>query len=86
MMSLDAAGSRAALESKFAGALRMAEVTTGLRISLKTHWLWPVLALTAILLGFTGSTELAFHGGLKSDVDPTTLPSNLTDVLNIICR
>jgi hypothetical protein len=37
------------------------------------------------LLGFTGSTALAFHGRLVPDVDPTTLPSNLTDVLNVDC-
>jgi hypothetical protein len=42
-------------------------------------------ALTAILLGFTGSTALAFHGRPVPDVDPTTLPSNLTDVLNVDC-
>jgi RNA polymerase sigma factor (sigma-70 family) len=47
--------------------------------------LWSALALTAILLGFTGSTALAFHGRLVPDVDPTTLPSNLTDVFNVDC-
>jgi hypothetical protein len=85
VMTLGAAGRRAALESKFAGALKMAEATLGVAISLKVHWLWPVLALTAILLGFTGSTALAFHGRPVPDVDPTTLPSNLTDVLNVDC-
>jgi RNA polymerase sigma factor (sigma-70 family) len=84
-MTLGARGRRAALESKFAGALKMAEATLGVAIGLKVHWLWPVLALTAILLGFTGSTALAFHRGPVPDVDPTTLPSNLTDVLNVDC-
>jgi RNA polymerase sigma factor (sigma-70 family) len=85
VMTLGARGRRAALGSKFAGSLRMAEATLGVAIGLKVHWLWPVLALTAILLGFTGSTALAFHRGPVPDVDPTTLPSNLTDVLNVDC-
>jgi RNA polymerase sigma factor (sigma-70 family) len=85
VMSLGAGGRRSVLTSKFAGALRMAEATLGGAIVLKVHWLWPALALTAILLGFTGTTALAFHGRLVPDVDPTTLPSNLTDVLNVDC-
>ena len=85
VMTLGARGRRAALESKSAGALRMAEATLGVAIGLKVHWLWPVLAVLAILLGFTGSTALAFHGRPVPDVDPTTLPSNLTDVLNVDC-
>jgi hypothetical protein len=85
VMTLGARGRRAALQSKFAGALRMAEATLDVAIVLKVHWLWPVLALTAILLGFTGSTAIAFHGRPVPDVDPTTLPSNLTDVLNVDC-
>jgi RNA polymerase sigma factor (sigma-70 family) len=84
-MTLGAAGRRAALESKFAGALRMAEATLGAAIGLKIHWLWPALAITTILLGFTGSTALALHRTPAPEVDPTTLPSNLTDVLNVDC-
>ena len=85
VMDLGAAGRSAALESRFAGAVRMAEATLGVGIGLKIHWLWAALALTAVLLGFTGSTALAFHERLVPDVDPTTLPSNLTDVLNVDC-
>jgi RNA polymerase sigma factor (sigma-70 family) len=85
VMTLGARGRRAALQSKFTGSLRMAEATLDVAIVLKVHWLWPVLALTAILLGFTGSTAIAFHGRPVPDVDPTTLPSNLTDVLNVDC-
>jgi hypothetical protein len=43
------------------------------------------LAVAAILLGLTGSAAFGFHGKLVPDVDPTTLPGNLTDVLNIDC-
>jgi RNA polymerase sigma factor (sigma-70 family) len=85
VMTLGAGGRRAALESKFAGAFRMAEATPGSAIGLKVHLLWPALALTAILLGFTGSTALGVHRRPMPEVDPTTLPSNLTDVLNVDC-
>ena len=40
-MILGAAGRRSALQSKFAGALGMAEATLGVAIGLKAHWLWP---------------------------------------------
>jgi RNA polymerase sigma factor (sigma-70 family) len=86
VMTLGAGGRRAMLESKFAGALRMAEATQGGAIGWKVHWLWPVLAATALLLGFTGSNALGFQGRLMPEVDPTTLPSNLTDVLNVDCN
>ena len=46
---------------------------------------WPVVVLAVIMLGFTGSAALAFHGKPAPDVDPTTLPANLTDILNVDC-
>ncbi len=85
VMTLGAAGRRAALESKFAGALRMAELTLGTTVGLYVHWLWPVMALTVILLGLTGSTALAFQRPPVPEVDPTSLPNNLTDILNVDC-
>jgi RNA polymerase sigma factor (sigma-70 family) len=86
VMILGARGRRAALELNFAGALRLAEATLGAAIGLKVYWLGPVMVLTAVLLGLTGSTALAFHGAPLPEVDPTTLPSNLTDVLSVDCR
>ena len=53
--------------------------------TLKIHWLWPLLTVAAILLGITGSAALAVSGKPVSDVDPTTLPGNLTDILNVDC-
>ncbi len=86
VMTLGAAGRRAALESEFAGALRMAEASLGVWIALKLRWGWPVVVLAVIILGLTGgSAALAFPGKLTPDVDPTTLPANLTDVLNVDC-
>jgi hypothetical protein len=84
-MSLSAAGRREALESKFAGALRMADAALGAGLALSIHWSWPVVVLAVMMLGLTGSAALAFHGKLASDVDPTTLPANLTDILNVDC-
>ena len=85
VMNLGAAGRRAALESKFAGALRLADAALGVGIALKLHWAWPVVVLAMIMLGLTGSVALAFHGKPVVDVDPTTLPANLTDILNVDC-
>jgi RNA polymerase sigma factor (sigma-70 family) len=85
VMNLGAAGRRAALESKFAGALRLADAALGVGIALKLHWAWPVVVLAMIMLGVTGSAALAFHGKPVVDVDPTTLPANLTDILNVDC-
>jgi RNA polymerase sigma factor (sigma-70 family) len=85
VMNLGAAGRRAALESKFAGALRLADAALGVGIALKLHWAWPVVVLAMIMLGLTGSAALAFHGKPVVDVDPTTLPANLTDILNVDC-
>ena len=85
VMNLGAAGHRAALESKFAGALRLADAALGVGIALKLHWAWPVVVLAMIMLGLTGSAALAFHGKPVVDVDPTTLPANLTDILNVDC-
>ena len=56
VMDLGAAGRSAALETRFTGAARLAEAMLGAGIGLKIHWLWAALVLTAVLLGFTGST------------------------------
>jgi RNA polymerase sigma factor (sigma-70 family) len=85
VMKLGAAGHRTALESKFAGALRMADAVLGVGIALKIQWGWPVVVLAVIMLGLTGSAALAFQGKLVPDVDPTTLPANLMDILNVDC-
>ncbi len=85
VMSLGVAGRRGALKSKFAGALRMADAALGTGLAMNIHWTWPVVVLAVIMLGLTGSAALAFPGKLAPDVDPTTLPANLTDILNVDC-
>ena len=84
-MKLAAAGRRATLASDFARPAAMANVTLGIGRGPDVHWLWPALALTALLVGFGGSTMLAVHGPLAPEVDPATLPANLTNVLAIDC-
>ncbi len=85
VMTLGAAGRREALESKFAGAMRMADAALRVGIALKTQRSWPVVVLALIMLGLTGSAALALKDKLAPDVDPTTLPANLTGIYQINC-
>jgi RNA polymerase sigma factor (sigma-70 family) len=84
-MNLTAAGRRTTLATDFARALAMADATLGIGIGLNVHWIWPVLALAAVLLGVTGSTVFAGHRLVEPEVDPASLPANLTNVLTIDC-
>jgi RNA polymerase sigma factor (sigma-70 family) len=85
LMTWGGARRSAAVGSHYAGALRMAATSPAVGTTLKSYWLWSLLTLVAILLGLTGSAALAFQGKLASDVDPMTLPGNLTDILNVDC-
>lgn len=85
-MMLVARGRRAALELKFAGALEMAEATLGLDIGTKARWLLTALVVTGILVGLSGPVVLALEGPPVNGIDPTTLPANLTDILNVDCE
>ena len=84
-MRLAAAGRRSASSSTYPRAIEIAEATMAVGVGLKMHWLWPVVVLVALSLGLSGSTLVAFHRPLVPDVDPTTLPPNLTNVLTIDC-
>jgi RNA polymerase sigma factor (sigma-70 family) len=87
-MNLAKTGRQATLASEFARAIAMADSTLGAALGLKLHWLWPIVVLVAVFLGLTGltgATVLAFHRPPAPQVDPSTLPSNLTNVLTIDC-
>jgi RNA polymerase sigma factor (sigma-70 family) len=84
-MTLAASGRRAALASRFASVVRMAEATVGLGIGQKVHLLWAGLVLAAIVLALSVPAVLAFQTGPAPEVDPATLPGNLTDILNVEC-
>ena len=85
LLTLDATSRRVVLKSRFAGALWLSETAPGRGIDWRRRWLWPVLTMAAILLGLTCSAALGVNGHLAPDVDPTTLPANLTDILKVDC-
>jgi polysaccharide export outer membrane protein len=86
-MNLARAGRRTTLASQFARAQEMADETLGVGTGVKIPWLWPVLVVALVLLGLTGSTVLAFSRSPAPapEIDPATLPANLTNVLTIDC-
>jgi hypothetical protein len=84
-MNLAASGRRATLASDYARAVAMAEAWQGIRVGPNIHWLWSTLALAALVLGLTGSIVVDVQRPLVPEVDPTTLPANLTNVLTIDC-
>jgi RNA polymerase sigma factor (sigma-70 family) len=83
---LAAAGRRTSLKAQFGRAVEIAEAALGIGVSLKVQWLWVVVALAGLFLGLTGPAVLAFHGPPTQEIDPASLPSNLTDVLSVECR
>jgi hypothetical protein len=84
-MRLAAAGRSSALAATFPRASEIAEATLAVGVALKMHWLWAVLVVVALSLGLSGTNLLAFHRPMVPDVDPTSLPPNLTNVLTIDC-
>ncbi len=85
-MNLTAAGRHAALKARFAGPLRMAAPDSRPWLGRGGPWLWMVIAVLAIVLGLTGgSAALSFYDPLKPDIDPATLPANLTDIRFVEC-
>jgi RNA polymerase sigma factor (sigma-70 family) len=79
-------GYLSALVAQFGRALAMAAGALGIGAGLKIQWLWVVIALAGLFLGMTGPAVLAFHGRPMQEIDPASLPSNLTDVLTVECR
>jgi RNA polymerase sigma factor (sigma-70 family) len=85
-MSLAATGRKAALRAEFPRATALADAVEGLGVILKQPWIWAVLVVAAVSLTMSGPVSRAFGGPPMPGVDPSTLPSNLTDVLNVECR
>jgi RNA polymerase sigma factor (sigma-70 family) len=79
-------GRLASLKAQLGRAMEIAQAALGSGLSLKIQSLWVVIALAGLFLGLTGPAVLAFHGSPVQEIDPTTLPANLTDVLNVECR
>jgi RNA polymerase sigma factor (sigma-70 family) len=85
-MSLAAAGRRAQLKYEYPRAQELANATEGLGAIAKHSWLWAALVVAAVSLALSGPVTRALGAPPVSEVDPSTLPSNLTDVLNVECR
>jgi hypothetical protein len=85
-MSLAAAGRDGALLSEFARAWEIAESASSLGWVRRSPWLWAVAAVGCLALLLSGPAASAFSRPLSPEVDATTLPANLTDVLNVECR
>jgi RNA polymerase sigma factor (sigma-70 family) len=85
-MMLTATGRRAALESKFAFPLQLADAALATGIRLKYRWLLGALIVTGVLAGLSGPAVQAFHAPLRPEVDRAALPANLTDILNVYCE
>jgi RNA polymerase sigma factor (sigma-70 family) len=86
VMSLDAAGRRAALVQESPRVLQWADAAVGLGAIVRVSWLWAALVLVAVSLTLSVPVAQALGGPSVSDVDPSTLPRNLTDVLTVECR
>jgi RNA polymerase sigma factor (sigma-70 family) len=85
-MALAAAGCGAALATRFAHALELAEANPDAVIGLKALWICAVPALAGVVLAFCSPALLAYRTPLAPDVDAASLPGNLTDVLTVECR
>jgi RNA polymerase sigma factor (sigma-70 family) len=81
-----ARGDRASLRVQFVRLTKVAEAALTSGIVPRIRWLWVVIAVAGLFMGLAGPTVLAFHGTPMQDIDPTTLPPNLTDVLSVECR
>jgi RNA polymerase sigma factor (sigma-70 family) len=82
-MDLEAAGRRAEREHEDPRAHQLAErlvLIPGLR------WLFAALVVAAVSVTLTVPVTRVLTGPPVPEVDPSTLPSNLTDVLNVECR
>lgn len=84
-MALESAGRRAALDREYPRVLELANAADGQGELLKYSWPWAAV-LVIVALAVLGPVAWALGGSMDPEIDPSTLPSNLTDVLNVECR
>jgi RNA polymerase sigma factor (sigma-70 family) len=84
-MSLAQAGRRAQLRTEFPRARELADQEGRLGLFAAPHWLWAALVVAAVSLALSVPVARALGGPLLPDVDPSTVPSSLADVLNVEC-
>jgi RNA polymerase sigma factor (sigma-70 family) len=85
-MSLEKSGRRLALKSEYPLAWGLANSASGFGLVRGSPWLWAAVAVAVGVLLFSAPVGHAFSGPPLSEVDVSSLPSNLTDVLNVECR
>jgi RNA polymerase sigma factor (sigma-70 family) len=83
---LAVAGRRISPKVHVRRAMETTKAALGIGVSLKIQWLRVVIALAGLFLGLTGPAVLTFHGPPIQEIDPASLPGNLTDVLSVECR
>ncbi len=85
-MSLGTKGRIGTLQSEYARVWEMARRISGVRPVPGFPWIWAVLTAAGILLLGSGVALRASGGTPSPEVDASTLPANLIDVLNVECR
>jgi RNA polymerase sigma factor (sigma-70 family) len=84
-MKLAAAGRKTTVAQQFPRAVELADAATANTIRQTVTGVWRFLAIAALFLGLAGVSLFATNRPLVPDVDPSTLPSNLTNVLAVDC-
>jgi RNA polymerase sigma factor (sigma-70 family) len=85
-MTLASAGCWSTLKSRFARPLDWSEakLRSGLGVIVVRGLVG--MTLLGLFLGMGGTALLAFAGPPSPEIDATSLPGNLTDILNVDCR
>ena len=85
-MSLGAKGRFGTLQAEYARVWEMARMMSRVRQVQGMPWIWAVLTVIGISLLGSGVAIRASSGSPSPEVDASTLPANLIDVLNVECR
>jgi RNA polymerase sigma factor (sigma-70 family) len=85
-MSLAAAGRHTALTHEFARAWKLADQAGRLGLITGPGGLWAALVVVALSAALSVPVVRVLAGPPVPDVDPASVPSNLTDVLRVDCR
>lgn len=85
-MSMAAAGRRASLAREFPRAAELAGTACGGGLAAPVRWM--IAAVVALVISTTvaGPLGQALGGPPLPEVDPSTLPQNMRDVLSVECR
>jgi RNA polymerase sigma factor (sigma-70 family) len=85
-MTWASAGGWSTLKSRFTRPLDWSEAKPRLGLGVIMVRVMVGLTLIGLILGGGGTALLAFSGTPAPEIDATSLPGNLTDILNVDCR